>query len=72
MVITVLKFAFPKAKAKVIAYRDYSKFAKDDFNTKLNNNILANGMNDYDTLEKDFLALYNTLAPLRKCWQRKS
>ena len=36
IIITVLKFTFPKAEPTVIVYRDYSKFAKDDFNTKLN------------------------------------
>ena len=34
--------------------------------TKLNTNILANGVNDYDTLETNILSLYNTLAPLKK------
>ena len=66
MVITVLKTTFPKAKPKVIAYRDYSKFVKHDFNTKLNANILASEVKDYETLEKKFLGLYTTLAPCKK------
>ena len=65
-VSTVLKLTFLKAEPKVIVYMDFSKFAKDDFKTKLNTNILANGVNDYDTLETNILSLYNTLALLKK------
>ena len=35
MIITVLKTTFPKAKSKVIFYKDYSKFVDNDFRNDL-------------------------------------
>ena len=62
----VLKTTFPKAKPKVITYRDYSKFVKEDFNRKLDANILASDVKDYETLQKSFLGIYNTLFLVKK------
>ena len=71
MIITVLKTRFPKAKPKVTTYRDYSKFVKEDFNEKLDANVLASDMKDYEALEKIFLGkiflgIYNILVPCKK------
>ena len=49
----------------MITYQDYSKFKKD-FNSKLNANIVASGVKDYETLDKIFLELFNTQAPCKK------
>ena len=66
MIITVLKTTFPNTKPKVLTYRDYSKFVKEDFNQRLDANILASDVKDYETLENIFLGIYNTLAPCKK------
>ena len=66
MIITVLKTTFPKAKPKVITYRDYSKFVKEDFHQKLKSNIMAGNVKDYETLETIFLGVYNSLAPYKR------
>ena len=62
----VLKTTFPKAKPKVITYKDYSMFVKEDFNRKLDANILASDVKDYETLQKSFLGIYNTLFLVKK------
>ena len=66
IIITVLKSTFPKAKPKVLTYRDYSKFVKEDFNQKLDSNILVCDVKDYETFENFFLGIYNTLARCKK------
>ena len=66
MIITVLKTTFPKAKPKVLTYRDYSKFVKEYFKEKLSANILASDVKDYETLENIFGGIYNNLVPCKK------
>ena len=66
MIITVLKATFPKGKPKVITYRDFSKYTKDDFSTKLNYKLQANDVKVYDSFEKIFLEVLNTHAPCKK------
>ena len=52
MVITILKTTFPKAKHKIITYRDFSRYVKGDVSTRLNENLQSNEINDYESFEK--------------------
>ena len=66
MIVTVLKTTFPKAKPKIISYRDYSKFVESDFRRDLRDNIRDIVVKDYDSFERTFLNALNTHAPCKK------
>ena len=66
MVITILKTTFPKAKPKIISYRDFLMYVKGEYNTRSNENLQSNEISDYESLEKVFLGVLNTQAPSKK------
>lgn len=70
MVITVMKTTFPKAKPKVIYYRQYKKFVLGDFRmalkTRLENTTDCNIIDTYSKFEEAFLETINKHAPLKK------
>ena len=64
------KSQFSKARLKVIKYRNYKNFDKNNFLNDLNNiNIRLNKENPnqcYDSLTTSFLEVFNRHAPLKK------
>ena len=66
MIITVLKTTFPKAKPKVIFYRDYSKFIDNDFRNDLRGKLQDLRTKDYESFENTFLEVLNIHAPHKK------
>ena len=54
MVITILTTTFPIAKPKTITYRDFSKYGIDDVSTRVDENLKANEVSDYESFEKVF------------------
>ena len=65
MIVTVLKTTFPKAKPKVMPYRDYSKYVENDFQRDLQNKLLCTVNKDYDSFDKAFLDVLNNHAPYK-------
>ena len=49
MIITVLKMTSPRAKPKVIFFRDYSKFIDNDFRNDLRRNLQVLRTKDYES-----------------------
>ena len=66
MIVTVLKITFPKAKPKVLTYRDYSNFLEDKFRNDLRVNLQNVKVKDYESFEKVFLDVLNNHAPHKK------
>ena len=66
MIVTVLKTTFPKAKPKIVTYRDYSKFVDKDFHKDLGRKVKSLEVGNYDLLEKSFLNVFNNHAPYKK------
>ena len=66
MIITVFKTTFPKAKPKIVTYRDYSKFVDNDFQNDLRKNLGGIEVKDYASFETPFLNAFNTHAPCKK------
>ena len=66
MAVTVMKTTFPKAKPKVIQYRDYKAFVLSDFRTELRNKLFAVIIMNYDEFEEIFLEVLNKHAPFKK------
>ena len=66
MTVTVLKTTFPKAKPKVVQYRDYSKFKKVTFNEALKMNLETLEEKNYDSFENSFLKTFNSHVPQKK------
>ena len=62
MIVTVMRTTFPKAKPKVVKYRDMSKFDQNCFNQELQIN-LKDQPPDYDLFEKIFLRVLDFHAP---------
>ena len=61
-----MKSTFPKAKPKIMLYRDYSKFVQDDFRTDLRQKLRSLIIKDYNSFEKMFLDVLNIHAPVKK------
>ena len=66
MIVTVLKTTFPKAKPKIIPYRDFSKFIENDFRKDLKEKLRGIMVKDYETFEIVFLTVLNAHAPCKK------
>ena len=66
MVITVLKNTFPKAKPKVVQYRDYKKFDVHNFRKDLKSGLQSKLVENYSTFEEIFLEILGNHAPLKK------
>ena len=66
MIVTVLKTTFPKAKPKIILYRDYSKFVEKDFRRDLRQKLLILSKKDYEVFERIFLEVLNIHARYKK------
>ena len=66
MIITVLKTTFPKAKPRIVTYRDFSKYRKEEFGRELKINLETKGQNNYESFENIFLDVFNSHAPPKK------
>ena len=66
MIITVLKTTFPKAKPRIVPYRDFSKYNVDNFTGELKINLESKGLKNYESFENIFLGVLNSHAPSKK------
>ena len=65
MIVTVLKTTFPKAKPKVLVYRNYSKFLQNNFRVDLREKM-QNIETKYNCFDDAFLSVLNNHAPYKK------
>ena len=65
---TVLKQYFPKLKPKVVNYREYRKFHKEEFRALLDNEILKHDINnmEYQNFLNIFIGVLNNHAPMKQ------
>ena len=61
-----MKTTFPKVKPKVLLYRDFSKFIKHNFRNDLRADLRRISVKRYDEIEKIYLNVLNTHAPIKK------
>ena len=66
MTITVLKGSFPKSKAKIITYRDYSKFNINQFYSDISERLDSKQIDDYNSFNHTFVNILNGHAPYKK------
>ena len=66
MIVTVLKTTFPKAKPKIVHYRDFSRYRIEGFSRDLENNLKSKWQNNYESFETIFLNIFNNHAPIKK------
>ena len=66
MIVTVLKTTFPKAKPKVILYRDFSKCDVSSFGSKLKKEFQTKVVRNYEPFENIFIEVLDNSAPYRK------
>ena len=64
---TVLKQYFPKAKPKIVNYRDYRNFRNNEFRAELDNGILKLDINniEYQHFLNIFIEILNKHAPMK-------
>lgn len=55
MIVTVLKTTFPKAKPKVILYRDFSKYNVKSFGSELKKKYQTKAVRNYEPFENIFI-----------------
>ena len=60
-----MRTTFPKARPRIIEYRDYKRFNINNFECHLKNSITNNG-NQYARFEKVFLKVLDEHAPIKK------
>ena len=65
MVLTVMKSTFPKAKPKVIQYRDYKNFISQNFRMEIKVRLQNEVVATYSKFEEVFLEVLNKHAPLK-------
>ena len=66
MVVTVMKTTFPKAKPKVITYRDYKQFDLHTFRKELRCELQKTMILGYAHFERLFLRVLDKHAPMKK------
>jgi hypothetical protein len=66
MVVTVMKNTFPKAKPKIVQYRDDKNFSEEDFHTELNERLQNELVITYAQFDKIFLSVFDKHAPPKK------
>ena len=66
MIVTVLKTTFPKAKPKVIQYRDFSKYNVKSFGSKLKKKYQTKVVRNYEPFENIFIEILHISAPYKK------
>ena len=59
MIVTVMKTTFPKAKPKIVFYRDYKTFVEVKFRNELKIELQKVVIKTYDTFDKVFLEVLN-------------
>ena len=65
MVVTVLKTTFPKAKPKVISYRDYKQFDLHAFRNELRHELQKTMILGYAHFQRVFLRVLDKHAPMK-------
>ena len=66
MVVTVMKTTYPKAKPKIVYYRDYKNFDLYNFRTELRRELSEIADKDYYHFELIFLKVLEKHAPMKK------
>ena len=66
LVLTVMKTTFPKAKPKIIYYRDYKKFDLEEFRRELRNELRTTVVLGYAHFEYIFLKILEKHAPTKQ------
>ena len=66
MIITVMKTTFPKAKPKIVFYRDYKKFEEAKFRNDLRLELQNKSVENYENFEQIFLNVLDKHAPSKK------
>ena len=66
LVVTVMKTTFPKAKPKIIYYRDYKKFDLQEFRRDLRNELRTTVVLGYAHFEYIFLQILEKHAPTKQ------
>ena len=66
MIITACKTTFPKAKPKLLVYRDYSKFIEHNFHCDVKENVHNLKVINYESAEKVLLDVPNKHTPYKK------
>ena len=66
MAVTVMKTTFPKAKPKVIQYRDYKNFVLENVRMELRIRLQNEVIDNYAKFEEIFLEILDKHAPLKK------
>ena len=66
MIITVMKTTFPKAKPKIVFYRDYKKFEEAKFRNDLRLELQNKSVENYEKFEQIFLNVLDKHAPSKK------
>ena len=66
MVVTVMKPTFPKAKPKIIYYRDYKKFILWEFRKELRDELRKTVVLGYAHFEQIFLMVLEKHAPMKQ------
>ena len=66
MIVTVMKTTVPKAKPKIVQYRDYKNFVEGNFRTELRNKLNNQVIRTYIKFEEIFLEVLNKHAPFKK------
>ena len=63
MTVTVMKSTFPKAQPKIMKYRDFSKYKKEEFGKDLKMKLIRQPQITYETFENVFLKTLDEFAP---------
>ena len=66
MTVTVMKSTFPKAQPKIIKYRDFSKYKKEEFGKVLKMKLIRQPQITYEEFENVFLKTLDEFAPQKR------
>ena len=66
MIITVMKTTFPKAKPKIMIYRDQRNFDENHFQNELKIQLRKQNIKNYDTFHNIFMKVLDRHAPCKQ------